>query len=487
MTSHEESESVRLNPRDLPKPGRSVLKFMARGAAVLLAAAWCLFLLTWLGLYGVLLPRVGAWKPEIEARASSALGVAVRIGTIEVPSSGWVPALVLSEVALLDEQGRVALRLPRVSASLSPRSLLSLELRFEQLLIEDAALEIRRDAQGRIRVGGLALDEESTTAVDGSQQASDWLLAQGEFAIRRGQVRWIDEARGAAPLILQDVDFVLRNGLRSHDWRLDATPPAEWGARWSVRGRFRHGLFAARSDWRGWVGELYAEWPQADVDAMRPHLELPPELLGGRGAARLWLEIDRGRLRGATADVALREVRLRWPGVAEPMVFARFDGRLLARQDPQSVTFALQRVGFTTGQGQTWPASDMKLVLRHAADALRAPTPPARQASTPLVAVSTSPASDVAAVESSEPMLPVLFDGLEGRVLVGGEFTAAELDLGLMASVAARAPLGAVVHRQLAGLAPQGRIRDMKASWDGRVEDPSRYRVSARLEALQIE
>lgn len=487
MTSHEESESVRLNPRDLPKPGRSVLKFMARGAAVLLAAAWCLFLLTWLGLYGVLLPRVGAWKPEIEARASSALGVAVRIGTIEVPSSGWVPALVLSEVALLDEQGRVALRLPRVSASLSPRSLLSLELRFEQLLIEDAALEIRRDAQGRIRVGGLALDEESTTAVDGSQQASDWLLAQGEFAIRRGQVRWIDEARGAAPLILQDVDFVLRNGLRSHDWRLDATPPAEWGARWSVRGRFRHGLFAARSDWRGWVGELYAEWPQADVDAMRPHLELPPELLGGRGAARLWLEIDRGRLRGATADVALREVRLRWPGVAEPMVFARFDGRLLARQDPQSVTFALQRVGFTTGQGQTWPASDMKLVLRHAADALRAPTPPVRQASTPLVAVSTSPASDVAAVESSEPMLPVLFDGLEGRVLVGGEFTAAELDLGLMASVAARAPLGAVVHRQLAGLAPQGRIRDMKASWDGPVEDPSRYRVSARLEALQIE
>ncbi len=96
-----------------------MLKVMARAAGVLLVSAWVLFLLAWIGLYGVLLPRVGAWKPEIEARASSALGVAVRIGQIEVPASAWVPALVLSEVALLDEQGRTALRLPRVSAALS--------------------------------------------------------------------------------------------------------------------------------------------------------------------------------------------------------------------------------------------------------------------------------------------------------------------------------------------------------------------------------
>lgn len=496
MTAQEEHPPTRLDPRDLPKPGRSVLNFMARGTAVLLVAAGGLFLLAWVALYGFLLPRVGAWKPEIESRASAALGLTVRIGDIQAPSAGWVPTVVLTEVTLLDEQGRSALRLPRVSAAVSPRSLLSLELRFEQLLIEDAALEIRRDHEGRIRVAGLSLEDEVPAQVDGSLQAGEWLLAQGEFAIRRGQVRWVDERRQAPALVLQDVEFLLRNGLRQHDWQLDATPPAELGERASVRGRFRHGLFAARSDWRGWVGEVYVELPQADVDALRPHVDLPVELLGGRGAARLWVDVDRGRLRGATADVALRDVRLRWPGVAEPMVFERFDGRLLARQDAQSVTLGLERVGFTTGEGQTWPASDMKLVLRHA-PAPGMATSPAASASMPVVpAASASSASGSLATAgsgvaqetaASEPVLPLLFDGLAGRVIVGGEFTAAELDLSLMASVAGRAPIGLAAHQALASLLPQGRIQDMRATWEGPVEAPTRYRVSARLENLRLE
>ena len=43
--------------------------------------------------------------------------------------------------------------LPRVAAPISPRSLLSAPAHFEQLLIEGAQLEVRRDAQGRILVG----------------------------------------------------------------------------------------------------------------------------------------------------------------------------------------------------------------------------------------------------------------------------------------------------------------------------------------------
>lgn len=465
---------------------------MARALAVLLVSAILLFLAAWVALYGVLLPRVGAWKPVMEARASEALGVAVRIGEVQAPSSGWVPALVLTEVALLDEHGRTALRLPRVSASLSVQSLLSLELRFEQLLIEGPALEIRRDAAGRVRVGGLTLDDEDTEQVVGGQAAADWLLAQGEFAIRAGQLRWVDEWRGAPPLVLQNVDFVLRNGLRRHDFRLDATLPAELGERASLRGRFRHGLFVSRSDWWQWVGELYAELPHADVNALRPHVDLPVELVGGQGAARLWVDVDRGRVRGATADVALREVGLRWPGVAETMSFERFEGRLLVRQEAQSLTLGLERVGFTTGQGQTWPASDMKLVLRHAPDphAAAAAKPPATAPapSTPAsAALAAAAASGPEAAEEAEPMLPLLFDGLAGRIITGGDFSAAELDLGLMASVAGRAPLGLALHRQLLSLAPQGRIQDMRASWEGPLEQPTRYKVTARLEGLRLE
>lgn len=478
--SPNDTEHARLESIDLPSGGRPVLKLMGRWAAGLLVAAWCVFLLTWGALYGVFLPRVGAWKPEIESQASAVLGVPVRIGQIEVPSSGWIPALLLTEVTLLDEQGRTALRLPRVSASLSPRSLLSLEPRFEQLLVEDAALEVRRDARGRLRVAGFSLDEQSPAA-EAEFDATEWLLGQGEFVIRRAQIRWVDEQRGAPPLVLRDVDFVLRNTLRRHDFRLDATPPDEFGGRWTLQGLFRQRLFSARSDWRTWSGELYAELPQAEVERWRTYVDLPAELRAGAGAARVWVDIARGRVQGATADLSLRNVALRWPGVAQPMVFDSLQGRLLAQQDKDSVTVALKQLGFTTGQGLVWPASDMKLVLRHA---------PANgvgmRERTPAAEPSSSGASQPGADEEGLPALP-LFELVSHRQIIGGEFTAAQLDLGLMASIALRAPLGEAVHQRLRELAPEGRIQDMKASWEGPPEAPQRYRVAGRLEDLKLE
>ena len=83
--------------------------------------------------------------PAIEARASRMLGAPIRIGAIEARSSGWVPALELRDVRVLDAEQRVALTLPRVFAALSPRSLLALEPRFAQLLIDGA--EPRRPAR----------------------------------------------------------------------------------------------------------------------------------------------------------------------------------------------------------------------------------------------------------------------------------------------------------------------------------------------------
>lgn len=476
----QETDAVALKASDLPPQGRSALRVIGRWAAGLLIAAWCLFLLSWLALYGVLLPRVAAWKPEIEAQASRMVGARVRIGDIEVPAAGWVPALRLSEVVLLDDQDRPALRLPKVSAALSPRSLLSLDLRFEQLLIEGAALEVRRDAQGRLRVAGLALEAEAPAQEDVGFDATDWLLRQGEFAIRGAQIRWVDERRGAPALVLQDVDFVLRNSLRRHDWRLDATPPEGFGERWTVRGRFRQGLFNAPSDWRTWTGEIFAHLPETDVAAWRPHVDLPREVLQGKGATRVWVDIEKGQLKGATADVALRDVALRWPGVRQPMEFTELQGRMLARQDRQSVTLGLEQLSFTTGQGLVWPASDMRLVLKHDSSPARRTTAVAQP---PAV-----PAERAASAEDGEtPAGLPLFELFNERQIVGGEFTAARLDLALMTSIALRAPLGASVHEALASLSAQGRMEDMKATWEGPPDRPSRYRLGGRLADLQIE
>ena len=63
-------------------------------------AAWSLLLLAWLTLQWGIVPRVGQWKPQIEQRASAALGVPVTIGAIRVQSSGWMPLIELDDVVL---------------------------------------------------------------------------------------------------------------------------------------------------------------------------------------------------------------------------------------------------------------------------------------------------------------------------------------------------------------------------------------------------
>ena len=202
----------------------------------LLLAAWLLLFAGWLSLHWLILPHIEEWRPQIEARASAMVGAPIKIGAISAHSSGWVPAVELRDVRVYDAEQRVALQLPRVFAALSARSLLALEPRFAQLLVDGASLDVRRDKSGRIRVGGLDFVHSASAGDD--DMAADWFFKQHEFVIRAGTLRWIDEARDAPPLALADVELVVRNGLREHDLRIDATPPPGWGERFSVRGRF---------------------------------------------------------------------------------------------------------------------------------------------------------------------------------------------------------------------------------------------------------
>jgi uncharacterized protein (TIGR02099 family) len=415
--------------------GASPWRWLARRLVWLLLAAWTVLLLAWLTLHWGILPRIEQWRGPIELRASQALGVPVRIGGIAVRSSGWVPSFELRDVALLGADQRPALLLPRVAAAVSLRSLLSRQPHFEQLLIEGAQLEVRRDALGRIFVAGL---EMAGTGGDGS--AADWFFSQREFAITGGSVRWTDETRLAPTLQLRDVQLVVRNGLRQHSLRIDATPDEAWGDRFTLRGRFTQPLLARPGDWRRWSGTAYAELPRADVRELRRHVELPFELSEGDGALRGWVDLEGGRPRAATVDVALRAVSLRLATAVEPLTVEQLQGRVIARSDAQGGSIGVQRLGFVTGDGVRWPAGDLQFTWRQR----------------------------------------------EGQAFEGGEFSAQQLDLGLMAQIAGRVPLGEALRRLLAEVNPQGQASGLSLRWDGAIDAPHRYTARGLLTGLSL-
>jgi uncharacterized protein (TIGR02099 family) len=432
-------------PAAAGSPSRSVrsapwapVRWTIRALLWLLLTAWLLVFVGWLSLHWLILPHIEEWRPAIEQRASRMLGAQIRIGAISARSSGWVPSLELHDVRVLDAEQRVALALPRVFAALSPRSLLALEPRFTQLLIDGASLDVRRDKSGRIRVGGLEVAGAQGAADDDA--VADWFFRQHEFVIRAGTLRWIDEARDAPPLALADVELVVRNGLREHDVRLDATPPAGWGDRFSLRGRFTQPLFARSSDWHRWSGRAYVELPRADLSELRRRVTLPFELSEGDGALRGWFDLHEGQPTSASVDLALRAVALRLDKTVEALQFEQVAGRIDAEKQDDRITVAVHRFGFRTGDGLSWPQSDLRVVWRRD----------------------------------------------ETGAVSGGEFDAERLDVGVIAEIAARVPIGSALRTLLADVKPRGIITELRTRWDGPLDAPEHYRVKGQLSELSL-
>jgi uncharacterized protein (TIGR02099 family) len=342
-------------------------------------------------------------------------------------------------VAFVDAQGQEALKLPQVAAAVSVRSLLAFNLRFEQLLIDGARLEVRRDAQGRVFVAGLQVkgaDEQGNAA-------ADWFFEQHEFVIRHGSVRWTDERLQAPPLELTDVDLVVRNGVKHHSIRIDATPPSEWGERFSLQGRFAQPLLARSGDWKRWSGTLHANLPRGDVARLRQYVSAPFELLQGEGALRAWVEVENGEPHAATVDAALSTVSLKLASDLEPLSFEQLQGRFTAQRSNGGMRLGAQGLSFTLAGGKAWPRGNLQVAWNRRQD---------------------------------KPDAPV----------TGGEVSADKLDLPLMAEIAERLPVGEAVRKLLAELQPQGAVQGLSARWDGPIDAPAHYSVRARLSGLSI-
>ncbi len=420
----------------MPLRWLKALLWVMRALLLGLLVMWSALLLIWLVLHWGILPHIDQWRETIEQRASSALGIEVRIGDIQVRSSGWVPSLEMKQVVLLDAQKRPALVLPRVVAALAPQSLLALDLRFRQLYIEGAQLEIRRNQAGRIFVAGLDINQAGGED-DGA--ALRWFLKQSEFVIRGGSLRWVDEQRAAPPLELTDVLLVMRNGLRRHSMQLDATPPASWGERFSLRGRFRQPLLDG-ADLKHWTGTAFADLPRADVRQLQQYVTLPIAVSQGDGAVRAWVDLDRGVATAATVDIALRTVKTQLGKNLQALALEQVEGRLIVSREGDRHLVEARQLGFRTGDGLNWPRGDIKVGWRKPADG---PTE-------------------------------------------AGDLSAQQLDLGVMSQIAASLPIGAPVRKLLAEARPQGIVRGLGMSFTGAPDEPSTYQMTGEIDALAL-
>ncbi len=429
-----------------PSPSR-LLKLAAAVAPWVLGLVlgfWLLLGTAWAVLHGWIVPRIGEFRPQVEALSGRLLGTSVRIGTITASSGKLVPSFTFTDVVLHDAQGREGLHIVRMVAMLSPRSLA--RLGFEQLVIDQPLLEVERTAQGHLRVAGIDLGPGNGARDDSSHPAADWLFSQREVVVRQARVRWTDAQRGSEPVELRDAQLVLRNGPRRHHLRLDATPPQAWGERFSVRATMRQSLLnPRRGNWRAWDGPVYVDLPRVDLAQVRPFLEQAgasagAELLAGRGALRAWVDVVHGDVLGGTLDVALQDASAQLRPDLAPLSLPLLQGRLRVRELAGGMELQTEQLRFRTADGAAWTDGDVFLSYMRG----------------------------------------------ESRVPGQGVLRADRIDLAALAQLASRVPLPAPLQARLADLAPQGKIDNLEASWQGRIEAPASWRARGSVHNLAL-
>jgi uncharacterized protein (TIGR02099 family) len=420
----------------------------------------------WAGLNFFIVPRIDSLRPMLELQATQMLGRPLRIGAIRAETEGrLLPAFELQEVMLYErvetpgpdgiEGGAVsytttdpALYLPRVRVELSLSALL--RLGFDRLVIEQPDLTVRRLADGRLFIAGLEVPRQPRS--DG--RMTGWILSQTEWRVMGGRVQWIDETRQVSPVVLQALEFRLRNGARTHEWRLDAQAPAELGGRVSLRGRFREPLFFARAgEWQRWDGLLYAELAHVELDALKQRMAWPAGLAqiqaeGGRGALRVWVDVEEGRIGALTVDVALRQLQLQLGPELPALDLNRFAGRIGARWGISqggalpdgSYEIYTEGLRFDSREGLVWPGGDARLSLAKTRSGLSQ-----------------------------------------------GALRLQDINLSVLADLARHLPLTPRVHQALLEYAPLGRIERLQASWQGAPDAlPERYEAQGRVVELEV-
>ena len=422
----------------LASPRLKWLAATARVALWMVVTFWLLFGATWALLHGWIVPRIEDFRPRLEILASKALGVPVRIGQITARSEGLMPSFELRDVTLKDATGREALRLPRVVATLSPASLWGGG--FEQLVIDQPVLDITRTLDGKIYVGGLDINQ----AQSDSNDTADWIFSQAEFIIQGGTLRWTDEKTKAPPLALSQVDAVMRNSTRRHAFRIDATPPPEWGDRFSLRGQFRQPLLSrGTAHFADWSGQLYAEFSRVgDVSRIKQYVSntfgVDPH--SGSGSLRAWADISKGQPSAATLDVALHDVNVQLGKTLQPLALASVTGRVGGKRLNDGFEFATENLAFNTPDGLQWPGGNL-------------------------------------AMTSS---------GTAGQTDQKNELKADRLDLAAVAQIANRLPLGTATHALVASFASKGLVETLDARWQVPVNGALSYSAKGRVSRLEV-
>ena len=245
-------------------------------------------------------------------------------------------------------------------------------------------------------------------------------------------------------LLFSDADLLLEAGLAGNRFGLHLAPPPALAAPVDLRGEFRTGPFARRSDFRRWSGQLFAQLDYVDLASVNQWIHAPINVGRASGAMRAWMRFDAFEIVGTTADLALKDVDARLAPELQPLKMSSFQGRVTQSRwgDEGRGGQRLELIGvtFDLASGARFPPLDLSYRYTRAVG-----------------------------------NRPQQFE-LEGS----------RIDLASLASIATHVPLGASIRQTITRYAPRGRLSEVSMSWEGAEPEWSTLTAKARFDQLSL-
>ena len=257
----------------------------------------------------IFLPHVGDYREELQNLVSRQTGYSVRIENVRGEWEGWVPVVRLDGIDISTSATDLNItRLKSATIRFNPyASFRQGQFTPFQLTITGPDLTLVRSTDGSLSI---ATDMANATVAEtgtGNLPFINWLFLQKTISIRDARIKFIDAHKKSEPVLLSNVDLVLKNSAAHMQINGSMALPAAYGEKCA----FALDLYGDIST-PGWSGQIYVEALHARPDAWLSHADADESLKLGDSPAdvRLWSSWQGAHLARVNGTFAASEMHL---------------------------------------------------------------------------------------------------------------------------------------------------------------------------------
>jgi uncharacterized protein (TIGR02099 family) len=325
----------------------------------LLFVLWSILISFGLFFHFYLIPNIDRFRPTIESSISQILNTKFQIGSISTVSNGFFPSIEFLDVSNTDNSGETKLHIKRALASISAPSIFRFTL--DKLFIDDCQVTVTKTKDGFYEVAGITLNSNNNSAL------SDSFFSIRDVIFNSAHLSWKDPKNELPPFDFKDIDLSIKNGIREHQFRLDATPSSTISERINFRAQFKQPLLSLHpGQWSQWSGQVYAQTPY--IKFSDPLFSLLPfsnvHLQDGEGWIRIWSEIANGSIQKNLTDFDFKNIRLHSKDPSQSILISSIAGRLNLLPWKSGYEFKTEHLLLSlSGQSDAWDLSNYRLAL----------------------------------------------------------------------------------------------------------------------------